>query len=478
MSATIASNAFIASAGRIVGGVFALFTTIFTTRALGTTGFGEYSTAVAFLYIFNAVADFGLYSYLVREISRTKSDERSIVGHVITLRMAFLVVLLVAGIFIGQMLPYPEVVKRGMVFAALSYFFLSSSQVLMGLFQRYLFIWKAAVAEVVSRSIQVAFVCFLFFSGETKIEAFLGILALASFVNFLAVIFFARQHTTFTFGVSWSAWKTIAKESFPIALSLIFTLIYFRLDTVLLSLFKSAHEVGIYNISYKLLENIIFYPAMFVGLLMPALSREAEKQSERFAELLQKGSKTLFAVAVPMVFGGAILARPIIEIVGGTAFHEAQQPFVVLLVATAFIFFGTIAGAAVIALNKQKQALPIYFCAMVFNVLVNLVFIPQYGYMATALTTLATEIIVTVGLCGVVGVRKILPHPTFAIKVFLAGAIMATPLLLLFNSLYGSIGLVFLVPAMVGGPIVFFTALVALGGFSREDFDFLFGRIH
>ncbi len=478
MSATIASNAFIASAGRIVGGVFALFTTIFITRSLGTSGFGEYSTAVAFLYIFNAIADFGLYSYLVREISRTKNDERSIVGHTITLRMAFLVVLLSAGILIGQVLPYPEAVKRGMVFAAVSYFFLSSSQVLMGLFQRYLVIWKAAAAEVISRGVQLAFVCFLFLSDEIKIEAFLGVLAVASFVNFCVVIFFARQHTTFTFGVSWSAWKAIAKESFPIALSLIFTLIYFRLDTVLLSLFKSAHEVGIYNISYKLLENIIFYPAMFVGLLMPALSREAENHSEKFAELLQKGSKTLFAVAVPMVFGGVILTRPIIEMVGGTAFREAQQPFVVLLLATACIFFGTIAGAAVIALNKQKQAIPIYFCAMVFNVLVNLVFIPQYGYMATAITTLITEVIVTAGLCGIVGARKILPNPAFAAKVFLAGGVMVTPLFLFFNSFYDSIGLVSLIPAIVGGPIVFFAALVAVGGFSREDFNFLFGRIH
>ena len=476
ISSTLASNFIVAGAGRLIGGVFAFGATALIARALGPHGFGEYATVTAFLYIFNAIADFGLYSFLVREISKNETEEKELINQVLSLRMSILVLLLVAGVIVGNMLPYSDIVKKGFLIASFSYFFLSSAQVLMGIFQKRLVLWQATFSEIAARAVQFSAVLYLFFLNTQNILIFLGILAAASFVNFILVLFFASRYVKIRPAFSVSKWTNIIKQSLPIALSLIFTLIYFRLDTVLLSLFKSQNDVGIYNLAYKLLENIIFYPAMLVGLLMPILSKTAFVDEEKFKKVFENGAKILIIAALPMFIGGVLLAQEIIYFLGGSAFKDAAEPFKILLGATFFIFFGTIFGATVIALNKQKEAIAIYFIAMFFNVATNIIFIPSYGYMATATTTLITEIIVTAGL-GMLIFRKIAwPSSKFIMKVSLCSAIMATPIIVWNESLYRTTGLYALFFWLILSPIVYGLSLFLTKSITKQDLKFFFEK--
>src|SRR3990167_11480780 len=115
ISSTLASNFIVAGAGRLIGGVFAFGATALMARVLGPNGFGEYATVTAFLYIFNAIADFGLYSFLVREISKNDAQEEGLINQVLSLRMFILVVLLGLGVGAGMILPYSDIVKKGLI---------------------------------------------------------------------------------------------------------------------------------------------------------------------------------------------------------------------------------------------------------------------------------------------------------------------------------------------------------------------------
>ncbi len=469
ISSTLASNFAVAGAGRLIGGVFAFGATALMARTLGPHNFGEYSIVMAFLYIFNAIADFGLYSFLVREISKSDAQEKELINQVLSLRMVILVVLLGLGVGAGMLLPYSDIVKKGLIVGAVSYFFLSSAQVLMGIFQKKLVLWQATLSEVIARAIQFTAVMSLFFYNINNVLYFLIVLAGASCINFILVFVFASRHTQIRPAFSIPKWINILKQSFPIALSLIFTLIYFRLDTVLLSLFKTQQDVGIYNIAYKLLENIIFYPSMLVGLLMPILSKTAIVDEEKFKSVFNSGIKIITISAIPMLFGGILLAHQIIYFLGGEAFQDAASPFRILIGATFFIFFGTILGSATIALNKQREAIFIYFIAMLFNVVANIIFIPAYGYMATAITTLITEIIVTVGL-GMLIFKKITwPSGKFIIKASLCSAVMAIPIIIWNETLHQKTGLYALFFWLILSPIIYGGSLFLTGTITKKD---------
>ncbi len=86
LSKRIAYNTIIAAGARIIGLALSLVILGFITRYLGQAGFGYYATILAFLYFFTILADLGLYSICLRDISRPRADEKKIASNAFTLR--------------------------------------------------------------------------------------------------------------------------------------------------------------------------------------------------------------------------------------------------------------------------------------------------------------------------------------------------------------------------------------------------------
>jgi len=469
----IFSNAAVATAARLLGGVFAFAATALIARILKPEGFGEYATVLAFLYMFQAIADLGLYTTLVREISRPESQERQTVSDIFTLRLIALALLLSIGVAMILLVPqYSETVKSAAPVAALFYFFLSGSQVLMGVFQKYFALRLVAIAELISRAVQLFLVAILFTRGAGLLDI-LWAMAIATGIHFFLTILFARRFIAFGFGFSLERVRVILTIAIPIGISLVFTLLYFRVDTVLLSLLKPERDVGIYNIAFKLLENTIFYPAMFIGLIMPFLSRAAVNDLERFRYIFQKAFDVIVMCAVPLVIGGMFVAKPII-LIFGEPFLDAVLPLKILLVAIGFIFLGSLLGNSVVALDRQREAIWVYFFGMIFNIAANILFIPRYTYIAAAATTALTEAIVIAGLLFLV-VQRIGSFPSLRVfgRALLAALILAGALQLTVEPLFLRIGFFSLVPILLAAPILYFSTLYFFGGINKGDLRML-----
>ena len=80
----IAYNVVFSAVAKVLSTILALVGIGFITRYLGKEGFGDYATVLAFFSFFGAIADLGLYSISVREISREGADEKKIMGNVFT----------------------------------------------------------------------------------------------------------------------------------------------------------------------------------------------------------------------------------------------------------------------------------------------------------------------------------------------------------------------------------------------------------
>jgi O-antigen/teichoic acid export membrane protein len=77
----IAYNVAAGTVSKILQTILALVSIGFITRYLGTSGFGNYATVLAFLSFFASIADLGLYSISTREISREGADEENYKQH-------------------------------------------------------------------------------------------------------------------------------------------------------------------------------------------------------------------------------------------------------------------------------------------------------------------------------------------------------------------------------------------------------------
>ncbi len=457
----IAYNTIISAASRIAGTIVALFIIGLTTRYLGQNGFGDYSTILAFLYVFSVLADLGLNSIALREISKSGAAESEIVSHAFSLR--FWSGLAVFGIapLAAWLFPYPAQVKIGVAIAAFGYWCLSVSGISVVVFQKYLKMEKVALAELAGRLAQLALVVFCIW----KNYGFLSIVlttSVSSLVNLILIYLFAQKYIPMKLTWNLAYWRKMIRASLPLAISAVFVMVYFKLDTVMLSLMKPSGDVGIYGAAYKILENLIFFPAMFVGLVMPLLSKYAFVDGPNFRRVAQKTFDLLLIFASPLVFGGLILSGPIIHLIAGSQFSAAAGVLNILILATSIIFFGSLFSNMIIALEKQKSLAKIYGLGAAVNFGVNLILIPRFSYWGAAGSTLFTELLVTVLMMTVIK-KTVGSLPNFGLvwKVIFASLAMALALWAL-----GDLNLFILLPL---GGLVYFLALLGFGGISISE---------
>ncbi|OGZ38226.1 MAG: hypothetical protein A3E90_02290 [Candidatus Portnoybacteria bacterium RIFCSPHIGHO2_12_FULL_40_11] len=332
----------------------------------------------------------------------------------------------------------------------------------MGVFQKYLRLDKVGLAEVLSRFVQLGLVIF-FVRQDFGFLFIVSALTAGAAVNFFLILFFVQKHISVRLQFDFSFWLELLRQSLPLGLAAILTMIYFKLDTIMLSLMKTQAEVGIYGLAYKILESLIFFPAMFVGLVMPLMSKYAFLNKEEFKKIVQKTLDVLLILIIPLIVGTFFLSSKIIVLIGGRDFIPSSGVLNILILATGIIFLGALFSNMLISLERQKTLVYIYGAGTLVNVLLNFVFIPKYSYYGAAATTVFTELLVTVLMLWVLR-RAIKELPSFGLfyKCLFAALIMA--LLLYFSSGWN------LLISVVLAALIYFSALYLIGGLPIREF--------
>jgi len=425
----MAYNVAINSVCKVFSTFLALVSIAFITRYLGKEGFGDYATVLAFLSFFSSAADLGLYSISTREISRAGADEEKIIGNIFSLRLISSAVILLVSPIIVLFFNYPLAVKEGIIIAAASFIFSSSYQVLNGVFQKNLAMDRVAVGELIGKVVQVATIV-LVVKLQLGFDWIIGSLLFNMIANFILVFIWSKKYIRFRLRFDFDYWKIFLKESLPLGIGSIIVFVYFKIDTIFLSVMKTSADVGIYNAAYKILENLTFFPAMVAGLVLPITANTIFHNKDKFHSISNKTFKFFVLLVVPLVIGTLFLADGIINLVGGGQFAPSADVLRILIFAITAIFFSTFFNNILIAGNQQKKLTYIWIVAALVNVTANLIFIPRFSYMAAAIVSSLTEILVAVAAFAVV-VKKIRYYPRLEKKAAIAaaGAVMAAFLL-------------------------------------------------
>ena len=101
--------------------------------------------------LFAIFADFGLYLYVVREISKPATNHDQILVNALGLRLTAAAALLFLGAGVAWFLPYDPIVKKTMFVAIAAFLFAALNQVLVGVFQKHLVQHLVVISETVGR---------------------------------------------------------------------------------------------------------------------------------------------------------------------------------------------------------------------------------------------------------------------------------------------------------------------------------------
>lgn len=389
-------NTLVQTLGKVLALAIGITTISLLSRHLEEHGFGQYSTVIAFMGLFSVFADFGLYLYVVREISKPDTDRPKIISNALGLRLAAALVFLSTGAALAFFLPYDPIVKKAMIVGAAAFLFISLNQILVGIFQKHLVQYLIVISETIGRAINLLLVYLLIREG-LPLPYFIAGLAAANAAIFFLSLRFAKSYENFSIAFDLKVWKQILAVSWPLIFGVVLNLIYFKTDTVILSWFHSQETVGIYSLPYKVLETLIVFPGMFVGLVMPLLSQSAFTDWKKFQEFFQKSFDALLVVTLLVIIGASFFAEDIINLIKGPReYVDSAALLQILIIAAGSIFLGTLFGYAVVAVNKQKAMVKGYLAGAVTGLILYFTLIPRYSYWGAAIGTVATEVVVAI----------------------------------------------------------------------------------
>jgi len=422
----IAANTLVQILGKLVSSGCTFLITVLVARRFGVAGFGEFVKITTYVSLFYLVVDFGLNAIVLKEAASHKPRATSYFTNLLGLRITFALVLIFLALAILVFLPFNPLTLRG--FTSLSKLgiviliptiltqaiFVSCNAV----FQKRLRYDLSVLASSIGSLITLALVYFLI-----KINASLLLMVGSYLIGGLVMMGLALALVNFQFSIfnfsrffesrildfqsgQFSIWKKLLLKSLPLGLTLIFNLIYFKADTLILTVFRSTEEVGIYGLARSFFEFPLAIPTFFMNAVYPVLIIKSLKHEiiktkkheiEEKKRIIKKAGLTL-AISSSLLSAICYLLSPYLVLIKPD-FAPSVLVFKILSLYLPVFFLSSLFMWTLIAFGKQKLLVLIYGNTMIINVLLNLFFIPRYGPLAAAIILGISELIV-LGLTG------------------------------------------------------------------------------
>src|SRR5581483_10019016 len=118
-------------------------------------------------------------------------------------------------------------------------------------------------------------------------------------------------------------------------------LVYFRIDSLMLTWMKGAEATGIYSASYRLLDAATDAPGVIVAAMFPPLARLHRESRQKLRRAYFSVLGVLAALGLPVMLAMILLAEPVIRLLYGSGYAESVTVLRLLAVAVFLIFVDT-----------------------------------------------------------------------------------------------------------------------------------------
>jgi O-antigen/teichoic acid export membrane protein len=401
VSRRIAHNTVVQLTSKGVTAVSGILLLAIITRTLGLSGYGNYATILAYTQFFAVFSDLGINVYAVKRLSIGSGRETEEAASMFTLRVLSGGVILGAAAIIVRFMPYAPAVKEGIEIVLFAMFAQTLNSLFVSVLQSRLEMQYAAFSEVAGR---IAILALTALSVVLK-GGLMGIVLATTAGNILnaaITYFYANRFVCLRVGLDWGLTQRIFNDALPIGVTGVLSYVYFKVDSVILSAIRipgkiNRVEVGIYGAAYKVVDQMVLVPTIFLGNIFPVLTSYLATDRTKAEALLRRAFVIMALVSFPVT---AILngyATKIIVFVAGASFAPAAVPLRILAFAIMLTYFNGLFTYTALALNRQKSLIWVYGLAAIGNAVSNFVLIPRYSYVAASYTTLATEAFVLIG---------------------------------------------------------------------------------
>jgi O-antigen/teichoic acid export membrane protein len=464
---TIFKNTGFITAGTIALKAVNFLFGVYVVRTLGDARFGQYSTVLAFVGIFSIFAELGMSQYVMREMARDRTKMRVYFWNLVALRVILglvgMLIIPLAGIGMG----YPEETIIGILIYTSS-FILAAFSVPLGS--------VLAADERLGVNTVVNIVGQLFFIVVGSLFLFGGLsfiwLIIANLLSLIPRIIISvwtirRLHVTdLPFQLDLKLWPHIIKSGIPFGIVSLMLSLALSIDTVMLSYFRTEQEVGYYNVSYNLVIAMMVFFGGFKEAIVPSLSKVFVTDPVQLEKWYYHSVKMIVIISFPIAVGGFLIAYPLITFLYTDVFQPSALGLQILIWDVPLIMFAAFCGNMTTIIGAERKAARINTINTGANIILNLIFIPMYGFIGAAVVTVITDLISSLQFHFLLSKQLNLPDiRSIVVKVVLAAAIMAIPVYMLLQFHV-------LIPIAVGA-VVYLILILAFRVISDQELSFI-----
>ena len=411
------------------GTVLGTATSILLLRYLGVRDYGRYATVTAIAGVVGALADLGMGTVVERDyvVVDQQAARRGLIADLVGLRLAITPIAASIAIGLTAAAGYSATMVAGVAIGAIGVLLtLLYLSVLIPATASMRFVAITGVGFVRDVANAVGLVALVVVgAGLLPFFAVPTMAALAAFGASLRIA--GRKSISAHF--EWTKWKPLIVESLPLGLAAVIGVLYLRALLILTSLATSSVSTGLYAMSDRVIQVLVGGAAVMISAAFPIVARAGGRDDEaRLAYALQQLFDAVVFAAILGVLVFAIAAKPIVVLLGGSAYAGSAP----LLRIQCFALFGSFLCCVwlptLIAIHRQRSLIAINLAGLLTIALVGGSLIPTFGVTGTAVAAaLGETAIAAAGLIALIRARPALrPRLGAAAKLLGGGATCAT----------------------------------------------------
>jgi O-antigen/teichoic acid export membrane protein len=366
-----------------------LLTLPILTKALGPHDYGVWSLIQVIIHFLPLFALLQLPQSIVRFLSGEKDKQKiqdgiySCLTIVVMVSLFEVIILITFGFFffeeLNQIILFIAwIIPLICISSILKYYLLSAQK--QNLF--------ALIIVLETYSKIFFFYIFLYIINLGLIGAILSILLSNLLIDVLMLIFTIKN-----VGIAKPKFTPIKEYlhfSIPLMPLILTVWIVSSSDRIIIGFFKGATHIGFYSAGYNF-GNLLFVFIMIIGVaIRPILVKlYTEKKNNDLKAVLSHTYKYYLIITIPSIFGIALLSKPLLTIL--TLPEIANQAYIIApITAIAILMQGSTRFYEEILFLMKKTTIisKIFITAAILNLILNIIFIPFFGIISAAITTL------------------------------------------------------------------------------------------
>lgn len=375
-----------------------LLVNILLYKALPAEQVGVFALLYAVAFILATISECGLRGLLVRELARQTDalpQAQPLLTGALHSRLLTLLPYLLIGYVCSRLFVHntpPDVIMGLLLAASLD----SNANVLRGVLRAWNRTTLDPLLTCAFRLLLLAGTATLFAIDSLTLPHFVLLFLVTATLDLTATLCLIPRLTRLSLNPVASVRSTftlIRRGSHFILLAILGT-IYLRTGSLVLGFSgtpEALHAVAGLNLSARIPEGVAFLPLALMNAAIPYFSRYA-RQPKTIVPHFRKLELVLGSAGIIIGVGLVAHATPIILLLATPDYLPYKTIFQFYGLTVFFTFLQYTYLNLLICLNKEKQATARYAIILAINLLLNILFVPRFGIMATILALLVCEV--------------------------------------------------------------------------------------